>query len=104
MRYLLLWLYVGLCSIGFEQPDLAAALGGSAPDSHARPVFLAYAFGNTRRNPVYGTAPQTLDFALVRDFTVTERTRFQFHAAFFNGLNHTNLGNAQPICGHHAVR
>jgi hypothetical protein len=35
---------------------------------------------------------QTLDFALVRDFTVTERARFQFRAEFFNGLNHTNLG------------
>ena len=35
---------------------------------------------------------QTLDFALVRDFSVTEKLKFQFRSEFFNALNHTNLG------------
>ena len=44
------------------------------------------------RNTVYGPGLQTLDFALMRDFTLTERMRFQFRGEFFNALNHTNLG------------
>ena len=35
---------------------------------------------------------QTLDFAVSRDFAITEAARFQFRAEFFNALNHTNLG------------
>jgi hypothetical protein len=35
---------------------------------------------------------QTLDFAIARDFSLTERAKFQFHGEFFNALNHTNLG------------
>ena len=35
---------------------------------------------------------QTLDLALVREFGLTERLKFQFRAEFFNALNHTNLG------------
>ena len=30
--------------------------------------------------------------ALVRDFSLTERARFQFRGEFINALNHTNLG------------
>jgi len=44
------------------------------------------------RNTLYGPGMQTLDMALVRQFTLTERTRFQFRAEFFNALNHVNLG------------
>jgi hypothetical protein len=35
---------------------------------------------------------QTLDFAVVRNFSITESARFEFRAEFFNALNHTNLG------------
>jgi hypothetical protein len=35
---------------------------------------------------------QTLDFALAREFALTEHARFQFRAEFFNALNHVNLG------------
>jgi hypothetical protein len=52
----------------------------------------AFTFGNAGRNSVFGSGMQTLDFAVVRDFVVTEATRFQFRAEFFNALNHTNLG------------
>lgn len=52
----------------------------------------AYTFGNAGRNSVYGPSLQTMDIALVRDFTVTERWRFQVRGEFFNALNHTNLG------------
>jgi len=52
----------------------------------------AFTFGNAGRNSVYGPGMQTLDFAVVRDFTITEAARFQFRAEFFNALNHANLG------------
>jgi hypothetical protein len=52
----------------------------------------AFTFGNAGRNSVYGPGMQTLDFAVVRDFILTEATKFEFRAEFFNALNHTNLG------------
>jgi hypothetical protein len=52
----------------------------------------AYTFGDVSRNSVYGPGMQTLDLALVRDFSLTERAKFQFRGEFFNALNHTNLG------------
>jgi hypothetical protein len=52
----------------------------------------AFTFGDVGRNTVYGPGLQTLDLALQREFSVTEKTRFQFRAEFFNALNHTNLG------------
>ncbi len=33
---------------------------------------------------------ETVDVALVRVFTLTERFRFQLRGEFFNALNHTN--------------
>ena len=33
-----------------------------------------------------------MDVALDRNFNLTEKTRFEARAEFFNALNHTNLG------------
>jgi hypothetical protein len=52
----------------------------------------AYTFGNAGRNTIYGSGMQTMDVALVRDFVLTERWRFQVRGEAFNALNHTNLG------------
>ena len=52
----------------------------------------AFTFGNAGRNSVYGPGLQTWDFAVTRDFPLSERMRFQFRGEFFNALNHTNLG------------
>jgi hypothetical protein len=52
----------------------------------------AFTFGNAGRNSVYGPGMQTWDLVIIRDFALTEATRFQFSAEFFNTLNHTNLG------------
>jgi hypothetical protein len=52
----------------------------------------AFTFGNVGRNSIYGPGMQTLDLALQREFSVTEKIKFQFRAEFFNALNHTNLG------------
>ncbi len=60
------------------------------PAAFATPA--AFTFGNLGRNTIYGPGTQTLDMALVREFALTERSRFQFRAEFFNALNHVNLG------------
>ena len=60
------------------------------PGAFATPA--AFTFGNVGRNTVYGPGLQTLDLALQREFTVTEKMKFQFRAEFFNALNHINLG------------
>jgi hypothetical protein len=52
----------------------------------------AFTFGSAGRNSVYGPGMQTLDLALLREFSITEKTKFQFRAEFFNALNRTNLG------------
>jgi hypothetical protein len=52
----------------------------------------AFTFGDVGRNTVYGPGQQTLDLALQREFSLTEKVRFQFRAEAFNALNHTNLG------------
>jgi hypothetical protein len=35
---------------------------------------------------------ETMDIAVARIFSITERLRFQFRGEFFNALTHTNLG------------
>ena len=59
------------------------------PGAFATPP--AYAFGNVGRNIVYGPGLQMMDVALVRNFAMTERVRFQIRGGFFNTLDHTNL-------------
>ena len=60
------------------------------PAAFATPT--AYAFGNVGRNSVYGPPLRTLDLAVVRSFTLTERTAFEFRGEAFNALNMVNLG------------
>lgn len=71
-------------------PGTHTAMMWFNPDAFAVPA--AYTFGNLGRNTVYGPGMQTLDLALVRDFTLTERTKFQIRGEFFNALNQINLG------------
>jgi hypothetical protein len=52
----------------------------------------AYTYGDVGRNSVYGPGLQTMDLALVRSFSLPEKTRLEARAEFFNALNHTNLG------------
>jgi hypothetical protein len=60
------------------------------PAAFATPA--AYTFGNAGRNSLYGPPLQTLDFALVRNFHLTERVNFQLRGEAFNALNKVNLG------------
>ncbi len=71
-------------------PSTGTAQDWFNPGAFSTPA--AYTFGNVGRNTVYGPGLQTLDAALVRNFALAERTRFQIRGEFFNALNHTNLG------------
>jgi hypothetical protein len=60
------------------------------PKAFAAPP--AFTFGNVGRNTIIGPGMQTLDLALAREFSFSERMRFQFRAEFFNSFNKVNLG------------
>jgi len=50
-------------------------------------------FGNTGRNILRGPMRENLDFGLMKEFPLHERTRLQFRAEGFNVFNHANFGN-----------
>ena len=60
------------------------------PAAFATPA--AYTFGDVGRNTVYGPGMQTMDLAVVRGFSITERWRLETRGEFFNTFNHTNYG------------
>jgi hypothetical protein len=51
----------------------------------------AGSFGDVSRNSVQGPGYQIWDFSVFKNFTVTERTKLEFRAEFFNVFNHPNL-------------
>jgi Carboxypeptidase regulatory-like domain len=50
-------------------------------------------FGNLAKNAVIGPPLADFDFAMRKQFNVTERTNLQFRAEAFNLFNHPNFGN-----------
>jgi hypothetical protein len=84
-------------SDGQQRPDLAG-------DPNAAPCVpgtffntCAFAdpalgsFGNVGRNTLRGPGYQIWDFSLFKNFPITERTKLEFRAEFFNVFNHPNL-------------
>src|SRR5437660_6535464 len=51
----------------------------------------SYRFGNAGRNILDGPGQINLNVALVRNFHIGERGRFQFRWESFNATNHTNF-------------
>jgi hypothetical protein len=47
-------------------------------------------FGDAGRNIIRGPGFQNWDFSIFKDFSVSERYRFEFRAEFFNVWNHVN--------------
>jgi hypothetical protein len=50
-------------------------------------------FGNMPKGPLTGPRSFNTDFALVKDTRVTEHTKVQFRAEFFNVFNNVNFGS-----------
>jgi hypothetical protein len=71
-------------------PGTQAADQWFNPAAFATPA--AFTFGNVGRNTVIGPGLQTMDIALVRSFTLTERLHLEMRAEAYNALNHSNLG------------
>ena len=94
------WLTPGL-SVPFQglatRPDkLAGAIKGpkTAAEWFNTAEFTAPAygyFGNASVGSIPGPGMWDFDFALYKDFKVTERAKFQFRAEAFNLFNHTNF-------------
>jgi hypothetical protein len=51
----------------------------------------AGSFGDVHRNSVQGPGYQIWDFSLFKNFPISERTKLEFRAEFFNVFNHPNL-------------
>lgn len=56
-------------------------------------------FGNTGRNALRGPGLATVDFSMIKNFSITERHGIQFRAEIFNLLNHANLSNPGATWG-----
>jgi hypothetical protein len=62
----------------------------------------AHAFGNASRSSLRGPDLVDFDFALLKDFRLTERNRLEFRAEFFNLFNRPNFaipGNTVDVPG-----
>ncbi|MCX6619961.1 MAG: hypothetical protein NTY38_02555 [Acidobacteria bacterium] len=68
-------------------------------DVSAFVVQPAFTQGNAGRNIIIGPGLFNVDFAAIKNIPVTERTRVQFRAEFFNFLNHANFGNPNASLG-----
>ncbi len=55
--------------------------------------------GNTARNGIRGFGATQLDFAISRDFPITERVKFEFRGELFNIFNHPNFGSPSASLG-----
>jgi len=84
---------VGGCSGGF------ASVGPFCPvptDANGNPTQVQ---GTLGRNALRGFGAWQIDFALHRQFNLTERFNLQFRSEFFNILNHPNFGGIDNFLG-----
>jgi len=63
------------------------------------PDYRAGHFGNLGYNTLTGPGYRTFDFSMLKNFSITETSRFQFRTEFFNLTNHPNffLPSASPF-------
>jgi hypothetical protein len=74
------------------QPHTPTEWVSRAPFLQLNPATQAGQFGNEGRNAVRGPGIEDVDLSLFKYFNITERTRVQFRAEWFNLLNHPNFG------------
>ena len=66
-------------------------------DYRAFALPAAGTWGNLGRGVLRGPGLATVDLSVSKNTNISERFGLQFRAEFFNALNHTNLGNPNPI-------
>jgi hypothetical protein len=65
-------------------------------------VYCANALGNAGRNSIVGPKLVNLDFSVYKNFAInkiSESSKLQFRAEFFNILNHANFGVPAAFTG-----
>ena len=88
-----------LIGVNADRPDAIADSHVSSPSLNQwfnTAAFRAYAlgtFGNSGRNNLQGPGALTLDMAVMRRFSITERHRVEARAEAFNILNHPVFNN-----------
>jgi hypothetical protein len=53
-------------------------------------------YGFQQRNDIFGPPLHDIDFALLKDFAISERFKLQFRAETYNTINTTSFGNPGP--------
>jgi hypothetical protein len=56
-------------------------------------------WGNAGYNPIWGPGTRNVDFAVLKDFEISEARKIQFRAEFFNAFNLVNFGMPDGILG-----
>jgi hypothetical protein len=54
-------------------------------------------FGNVPRNTQQDAITNTANLSILKNFKITERSSFEFHATFINVFNHPNFQTVDPI-------
>ena len=83
---------------GEERPNISSGVNpiignvNGYANLNAFTVPAVGTLGNLQRDYLSGPGLVDLDMALLKDTRLSERTRLQFRAEFFNVANHPNLG------------
>jgi hypothetical protein len=77
----------------FARPTILA--GQPIPSSGGTAIAGATGtdFGNVSRNPLRGPNQSNFDFSIIKNISVTERSKVEFRTDFFNLFNHVNYAN-----------
>lgn len=82
-------------------PAFTGSVITSSPSQYFNPnAFIIPAngtYGNVGRDTLIGPGLATLDLALMKNTSITEKLRLQFRAEFFNLLNRTNFNTPNPV-------
>jgi hypothetical protein len=83
-----------------QRPDLTGNPNADAPhtvdqwfNTSAFRMPALFTFGSAGRNVVFAAGESNVDFSLIKDTVVKEKTKLQFRAEVFNILNHTNFAD-----------
>lgn len=82
----------------FQRPNVVGDINGPETrqqwfSTSAFAVSAPFTFGNAGRNIIEGPGYASVDFALYKNFMISESQQIQFRSEFFNIFNRTNYNN-----------